>query len=249
MESIGSALLHNNLTALVEIIIIPTIFIIGLRRISHSCKQLIANRYQLHGQLFFGWLGIIIHEFSHLVVALLFGHKITGFRLLHIPNGAGDERLGYVNHTYNARSAYQRMGNLFIGIAPIFGCAIALIVATQFLDPTLLVQFKRLPELTFSWQMLDLSNLWQLLLLILIASNIAIGGFDLSDTDLQHTKFGLLGLIGLVIVATSFATLLGVADQYLNWLHAFSTVIDGSFFFSLVIAVLSNGLIRLITNH
>ncbi|MHA8137989.1 hypothetical protein ACYATM_02765 [Lactobacillaceae bacterium Scapto_B20] len=249
MNSLGSTLIQNNFTALLEVIIIPTLFIIGLRRISHSCKQLIANRYQIHGQIFFGWLGIMIHEFSHLVVAIVFGHKITGFRLLHIPSGPTDNQLGYVNHTYNPKNSYQRMGNLFIGIAPIFGCAIALIVATKLLNPALLVQFQQLPELNFSWSMFNLSNIWQLLLLILIASNIAVGGFDLSDADLQHTKFGLLALVVLVIIATSFATLLGVDAQYLNWLHAVSTIVDGSFFFSLVIAMLSNGLIRLITSR
>ncbi|MEJ6400067.1 hypothetical protein [Nicoliella lavandulae] len=249
MENIGSLLIQNNLTAIIEVIVFPILFIICLRRISHSCKQLIANRYGLRGQIFFGWFGVVIHEFSHLIVALLFGHKITGFRLLHVPNGDGDNKLGYVNHSYNAKSSYQRTGNLFIGIAPIFGCAIALIIATSLLTPSLLQQMHALPNFQMDWQIFKLDRIWKLPVLIIIAGNISIGGFDLSDADLTHIKFGLIIIIGLIIVATSFATLLGVGSIYINWLHLFSTTVNGILFFSLVVVLISNGVIRLITNY
>jgi hypothetical protein len=58
---------------------------------------------------------IPLHELSHAFACLLFGHKITGFRLVSFDGGLG----GYVNHTWNTKSLYQRFGVFFIAIAPL----------------------------------------------------------------------------------------------------------------------------------
>ena len=65
----------------------------------------------------FGWLGTTMHELSHAVFCIVFGHKITGMKLFEPDPKTGI--LGYVNHSYNPRSAYQVLGNFFIGIGPI----------------------------------------------------------------------------------------------------------------------------------
>ncbi|WP_260116964.1 hypothetical protein [Nicoliella spurrieriana] len=241
--------MHTNLTALFEMIAVPFFLILALKRVSHGCKQLIANRYGIRGQLFFGWLGIVIHEFSHLVIAVLFGHHITGFKLLHVPRGGDDNQLGYVNHTFNQKNGYQRTGNLFIGIAPVLGCAISLILFTKLLAPELITSLSRLPDWHFPTAILALASIWKFILLILIASSISIGGFDLSHADLSNIKFGLLVVAILVVVSASFATVLGVAVNYLNWVHSICIIVNGVLTLSLVVTVLSNGVIRLITDH
>ncbi|MBW1604906.1 hypothetical protein [Lactobacillus sp. Sy-1] len=249
MNNLGQTLLHTNLTALIDLILFPFLLIFTLRRISHSCKQLIADRYGIHGQIIFGGIGIIIHEFSHLIIAIIFGHKITSFRLLHVPRGNDDNSLGYVNHTFNPQSSYQRMGNLFIGIAPIFGCAAALMFTTWLLEPQIITSFNTLPNLRFPVGIFTLESIWKLIGLIFIASSISIGGFDLSSADLSNIKFGLIVIVGITIFTSSFATVLGVAPAYLAWLHNVSTTFNGIMFFSLVVTLLSNGLIRIITNR
>lgn len=68
-------------------------------------------------------IGTPIHELGHAIACILFAHRITDMRIVSFdPSGAA---LGYVKHTYNAYSLYQRIGNFFIGLAPIFsGCAV-----------------------------------------------------------------------------------------------------------------------------
>ncbi|MBC8060583.1 MAG: hypothetical protein H7Y18_07945 [Clostridiaceae bacterium] len=80
-----------------------------------------------------GFIGVPIHELSHAIVALLFGHKITAIKLLQRPNDNGT--LGYVSHSYNPVSLYQQVGNFFIGVAPIFGGTFAIIALMRVLIP------------------------------------------------------------------------------------------------------------------
>ncbi len=64
-------------------------------------------------------IGTPIHELGHAVMCLLFGHRITEMKLL-LPPGHASGTLGYVSHDYNPRNPWARLGNLFIGLGPIF---------------------------------------------------------------------------------------------------------------------------------
>ena len=70
------------------------------------------------GILITAWIGTPIHEMGHALLCYVFHHKVIDVKLFSPDAQRGV--LGYVNHSYNPKSIYQKIGNFFIGIAPIF---------------------------------------------------------------------------------------------------------------------------------
>jgi hypothetical protein len=77
--------------------------------------------------------GVVVHELGHAFFCIIFRHRIVSMQLFR-PDRNG--RLGSVDHAYNRKSIYQRIGNFFIGTGPIwFGTALLCVVAWFFLGP------------------------------------------------------------------------------------------------------------------
>ena len=85
------------------------------------------------GILWTAWIGTPIHELSHALAAKIFRHKIERIDLFHPNEETGN--LGSVNHSYNPNSLYQKIGNFFIGAAPLIAGPFAIILLLYILIP------------------------------------------------------------------------------------------------------------------
>jgi len=104
----------------------------GVVALLHVCERRvsrrIAHRLGWRAVLITGWIGVPLHELSHLVCARLFGHRIIDFRLLEPDPASGT--LGYVRQGYRRRSPLQPLKDIVIALAPLAAgsAALALIV-------------------------------------------------------------------------------------------------------------------------
>lgn len=122
---------------LTGVIILVGLILGFFERLSNDFMQRSLGR---KGIFITAWLGTPIHEIGHGLMCLIFNHKITRMKLLdtRCENGI----LGYVEHSYNKNSLYQRIGNLFIGFGPIFSGTASLILGLYFLLPNSFQVFK-----------------------------------------------------------------------------------------------------------
>lgn len=107
---------------------------LALHLVERRISRRLAHRFGWRSVLVTGWLGVPLHEISHLVACLLFRHRVVAFSLLDPDTRSGT--LGYVQHAYRRRSLYQVTGSFFIGIAPLVGGALVLLVALVLLLPS-----------------------------------------------------------------------------------------------------------------
>ena len=81
-----------------------------------------------------GLIGTPVHELSHALMCIIFRHKITDMKLYQMDDETGT--MGYVTHSYNERSIYQKTGLFFIGVAPIIGGSLLIYLCLKWLLPT-----------------------------------------------------------------------------------------------------------------
>lgn len=210
--------------------------------------------------LWTAWLGVPVHEAGHALLALIFGHRINEVALFRPNPGAGT--LGYVNHTFNRKNLYQRIGNLFIGAAPLISGACALYGLVHVLLPNraeifaLLAQHPGPALLTGQWGVAS-EQIWQVSALTLAAlfapENLGQWSFWLflylslcvashlapSPKDLHSVLDGLLFLLVLLLVANAVAVLAGVSlTGYLPVLTHFSSLLVQLLLFAILLACL-----------
>ena len=211
-----------------------------------------------------GLLGTPIHELSHALMCVLFGHKITEVSLFRISD---DGVLGYVNHSYNPKNIYHQIGNYFIGVAPIIVGSIILYFGTFLLVPTAsnsinssLVTFVASQSSGFSFKtLLDVLTLgkdfivtialnatftWQYILYIVAALCLSLH-MNLSNADIKGALKGLplflilLIIVNLIIYYVPFLGYTGFNNlMVMGGAYLLGTLII-SFVFSLILLVLS----------
>lgn len=166
-----------------------------------------------------GFIGVPVHELSHAILALIFRHSIKEMKLLQRPDGSGT--LGYVRHSYNQNSIYQQIGNFFIGIAPIFGGLICIILLMKFLLPSSYGEFIKISTGNINISNLNIkiierilnsyygliktiftySNLKNPMFYIFLFLSICISShISLSKADINGASKGLFIMFALIIL-------------------------------------------------
>lgn len=195
-----------------------------------------------------GAIGTPIHECAHALLCLIFGHKITEIKLFQI--NSGDGTLGYVKHTYNKKNIYHRIGNFFIGIAPIIVISGLIFLLAYFLLPNFIIGIKKdfnifnfienpLLILKVLIKMIEsflaYITTWQFWVFIIISMFLALH-MTLSKQDI---KIALDGILFLLILGLIIDIIMGIIN--INILNGFTkTLLLGSSYllFILVISLL-----------
>jgi len=201
----------------------PVALVAGaLRLIERALTERLASRLGWHSVLLTAWLGVPVHELSHAAACLLFGHRVERLRLLAPDSTTG--QLGSVDHAWDRRSLYQQVGRFFIGVAPLFGGAAALLLLTWLLAPaefgwptlaagdgigqTLKLSAREALDLSsalFAPHALRSGLTWLYLYLCLCVG----AHMSPSTVDLRGCVPGLLWLLGLALAGNLVASLLG----------------------------------------
>jgi hypothetical protein len=112
-------------------------FILGF--LERQANGRVIQLFGMNGIYGTAWLGTPIHELSHAAMCLIFRHRVTEIKLLQAVDSRGT--MGYVRHAYNPSSFYQRIGNLFIGIAPLIGGSLVIATAAKLMLPNVSTTF------------------------------------------------------------------------------------------------------------
>ena len=186
--------------------------------------KLVGWKNSVYIQRNFGWtgycvvgsVGVTYHELSHLITAVLFRHKINEVRLFRPFQGRNDGTLGYVTHSWNGRSMFQRIGNFFIGTAPMFLGAGLLFILLQAAYPSAFISVAHTSEipgaLKFTFvNMFVLSNLFTMWTPIVFLIAISICPYmDMSWADVKGSTSGAITLIIAALILSLVLGTLGI---------------------------------------
>jgi hypothetical protein len=106
---------------------------VGLHLVERRVSRRLSHHFGWRSVLVTGWLGVPLHELSHLVMCWVFRHRIVAYRLFDPDPRTGT--LGYVQHAYQRRNLFQIAGNFFIGVAPLLAGSLVLLGGLALLLP------------------------------------------------------------------------------------------------------------------
>lgn len=145
-----------------------------------------------------GIIGVPVHELSHALLCVVFRHSIKEIKFFQI--GSADGTLGYVRHAYNPRSIYQRIGNFFIGVAPIIVITLILYAIAYYLLPQFISGIDSGASITVSWQ--GVAN-------IFVNIGIVLKAFFMSAASWQWWVFVLISMFLTLHMTLSLADVKG----------------------------------------
>lgn len=261
------------LSCLFSIGIIGTFIIFGLLIgwVENKSNRTMQLRFGKKAVITTGIIGTTIHEFSHYIMCKLFRHKVQSIKWFSI-SVSDDRELGYVSHSYNRKSIYQRVGNFFIGVAPILVGTLILIGFFYILLPesfnniyseinikdyvigignfniiglisVLYNNFILIISNLFSFENLTSIRFW---IYLFIAISISTH-MSLSKADLKNSLDGIFFIFLLSIIVSTIAIILKLnIDIILYNLLILNCILMGFISIGLIFSLMSLIIIRII---
>lgn len=229
-----NSLVNIFIQALIETVHLTGVIIVGGFILGFLRNNSILNFERSFGMkavMITGFIGVPVHELSHALAAIIFGHKIVDMKLLQKPDQNGV--LGYVTHTYNEANIYQQIGNFFIGVAPIFGGITVIIALMRVTMPAEFTNFMTIMNQNLGITVLNKGSIHEIL-----AYNIAAVKTIFSAVNLKNPYFYLFLFIAICI--SSHISLSG-ADMKNAWSGLISI-------FMIILVINIFGLSRYISN-
>ncbi len=202
---------------------------LAVRLCSHSFSRLLGSS---SGTVFdvTAIVGTPVHEIGHALMCLLFGHRIEKVKLLSL--GAKNGVYGYVNHSYNRRNPWARLGNLFIGVGPIFSGMAVVVLALWICFPNawgnylaagtaLDLTFESIVHQIFSiFRLIPAGfaeNMWRSLAGLIIILSVCLH-ISLSPQDIESSLSALPIYAILVLIFTVISYLCGISAPITSFL-------------------------------
>lgn len=207
-----------------------------------------------------GLIGTPIHELSHALMCLLFGHRIVEMRLFRVDQKSGT--LGYVSHSYRKSNLYHVIGNYFIGVAPILMGTAFLCLMMHLLLPEAFEMFRAYLEDFADWQQMgyvpeqllgvgavfvsflralfSAFETWQFWVFLLIALCVSIH-MNLSGADII-SSLGALPILALLLGgchAVLYYVFENAYGGFVRGLNVAGAYLAGVLMLSLTLSVLS----------
>ncbi|MCL1631211.1 hypothetical protein M3N64_04515 [Sporolactobacillus sp. CPB3-1] len=237
-------------------------FVLGF--LERQANARIVSVFGMGGIYVTAWLGTPIHELSHAAMCLVFRHRVIEIKLLQAVDAGGT--MGYVRHAYNPNSMYQRIGNLFIGVAPIIGGSLAIALCARWLVPNLSADLINFSDTSRLFSIFDLSS-WLLLgksviavfQKLLVPANAASLNYwlfltlslciasrmSLSQEDISGARSGATALFAFLLFINVLGTILdpSLRGQMMFWIGRLNFILmvmlSVAIFFSLLVWCLS----------
>lgn len=143
-------------------------------------------------------IGTPVHEFGHYIMCKLFFHRVVRVKWF-IPSAVENGGvLGYVEHSRDKNNIYQRVGDFFIGMGPLFVGSILIILGCKYLLPDTFSTIFNMSELNIIEilkAIFSSSNLVSYKFWIFIVLAICISShMSLSKADVKNSYYGAIVL-------------------------------------------------------
>ncbi|MGL5766284.1 MAG: hypothetical protein ACRCX8_11655 [Sarcina sp.] len=239
--------------------------------IARATSRNLVSKFGINIVIVTGFIGTTIHELSHLLMAKLFCHKVVNVKLFSLK--LESRELGHVTHSYNKKNYYQRIGNFFIGIAPIIGGTIVILILLRLLLPNSWNDIMNSFDLNKYVQAAESLNIKEFFMYItngfieiiksiFTASNLITFRFwifmfvvisitnhiSLSAADFKNSLDGLIFIILLSFIVAIILKILGVSvGSVINVLVIYNVFIFSILLLILILALVIWGISKILT--